>query len=246
MVYQFAASRGCKGMTNRYALPLHQQVSEMLIRDIAAGRMIDGEKLPPEREMAKGLGIAVRTLRKALADLQGKGLLERIQGSGNYVRPKSRVDSVYAFFRLELAEGGGLPTARLLSVERLPKEADMPSFGSSPEGHRIRRLRSLAGKPAALEEIWLDAGHADRVAAQELSESLYLYYRRALGLWISRAEDRVGVGVVPDWAPGDFGLAAGSQSGFVERFAWAQDGSGAEFSRNWFDHRIARYVARLR
>ena len=81
----------------------------MLVRDIAAGRMIDGEKLPPEREMAKSLGIAVRTLRKALAELQGKGLLERVQGSGNYVRPKPQVDSVYAFFRLELAEGGGLP-----------------------------------------------------------------------------------------------------------------------------------------
>ncbi|TIM61715.1 MAG: GntR family transcriptional regulator, partial [Mesorhizobium sp.] len=31
---------------------MHQQVSEMLIREIAAGRMIEGEKLAPERDMA--------------------------------------------------------------------------------------------------------------------------------------------------------------------------------------------------
>lgn len=218
----------------------------MLIRDIAAGRVIDGEKLPTEREMAKSLGIAVRTLRKALAELQRTGLLERVQGSGNYIRGKPQVDSVYAFFRLEFAGGGGMPTARLLSVERLPKRADVPPFGYSAEGHRIRRLRCLSGKPVALEEIWLDASYADHVAAEDLSESLYLYYRRTLGIWISRAEDRVGVGEVPDWAPSDFGLAAGMQAGFVERFGWAQDGSSAEFSRTWFDHRIARYVARLR
>jgi len=233
-------------MTNRYSLPLHQQISDMLIRDIAAGRMIDGEKLPPEREMAAGLGIAVRTLRKALAELNRKGLLERIQGSGNYVRPKAGVDSVYALFRLELAAGGGLPTARLLSVERLRKTADMPPFGASGEGHRIRRLRSLSGRPAALEEIWLDGSYADHVAAEDLSDSLYLYYRRALGIWISRAEDRIGVSPAPEWGPPDFGRPAGAPCGFVERIGWAQDGSSAEFSKTWFDHTIARYVARLR
>lgn len=233
-------------MTGRYSLPVHQQISEMLIREIAAGRMIDGEKLPPEREMAAGLGIAVGTLRKALADLDREGLLERIQGSGNYVRSKPDVASVYAMFRLELVEGGGLPTARVLSVERLPKTADMPQFGSSAEGHRIRRLRHLAGKPAAVEEIWLDGSYAAHIATEDLSESLYLYYRKALGFWIARAEDRVGVGEAPSWAPAEFGLPAGAPAGFIERIGWAQDGTSAEFSRTWFDHTIARYVARIR
>ena len=36
-------------MTEPGALPLYQQISELLIRDIAAGRLIDGEKLKPER-----------------------------------------------------------------------------------------------------------------------------------------------------------------------------------------------------
>jgi GntR family transcriptional regulator len=233
-------------VTNRYSLPMHQQISEMLIREIAAGRMIDGEKLPPEREMAAGLGIAVGTLRKALADLERKELLERVQGSGNYVRSKPDIASVYSMFRLELVDGGGLPTARVLSVERLPKPSDLPSFGASGEGHRIRRLRSLRGKPAAIEEIWLDGSYAETVMAEDLSESLYLYYRKALGLWIARAEDRVGVNAVPDWAPAAFGMASGAAAGFIERIGFAQDGARAEFSRTWFDHTVARYVARLR
>ncbi len=231
---------------NPYALPLHQQISELLIREIAAGRIIEGEKLSPERDMAAGLGIAVGTLRKALGDLECKGLLDRIQGSGNYVRSQPDAASVYSMFRLELVEGGGLPTARVLSVDLLAKPADLPAFGSSGEAHRIRRLRSLGGKPAALEEIWLDGSHAGAIGVEDVSDSLYLYYRKALGIWIQRAEDRVGVGHVPAWALPEFGVAPGVDAGFIERIGWTQDGASAEFSRTWFDHGVARYVARLR
>lgn len=232
-------------MTDRYALPLHVQISEMLIRDIHAGRLLDGERLPPERAFAETLGISVGTLRKALADLAGKGMLDRVQGSGNYVRARSDARSVYSFFRVELLEGGGLPTAELLSVERCPKPADLPAFGTSDHGHRIRRLRRLSGTPAVLEEIWLDAGYAETVEAADLSESLYLYYRETLGLWISRAEDRLGLAPVPGWAPPAFGPAAGTKTVTATRIAFAQDGARAEVSRNWTDTEVAAYVARI-
>ncbi|WP_425099951.1 GntR family transcriptional regulator [Tropicibacter sp. S64] len=232
-------------MTDRHALPLHVQISEMLIRDIHAGRLMDGERLPPEREMAERLKISVGTLRKALGDLTDKGMLERVQGSGNYVRAKAGAASVYAFFRVELLEGGGLPTAEVLSVQRLEKPADLPDFGVSGEAHRIRRLRRLNGVPAVLEEVWLDGRYAERIAPGDLRESLYLFYREALNLWITRAEDALGLAGVPDWAPGAFGLASGTQTLQATRISWGQDGARAEVSRSWINTDVARYVARL-
>ena len=80
-------------------LPLYVQVSEMLAREIQAGIFPDGSKLAPEREMAQELEISVGTLRKALLDLTEKGLLERIQGSGNYVRNASDARTIYGFFQ---------------------------------------------------------------------------------------------------------------------------------------------------
>ena len=167
-------------MTQNGALPLYLQISELLIRDIASGRLIDGERLPPEREMAAQLGIAVGTLRQALKVLADKGLIATIQGSGNYIRAKTDSTSVYALLRIELLTGGGLPTARVLSVDRLPKDPTLPSFGKSPEGHRIRRLRYLSGVVAAVEEIWLDGAQTPQIAPADLSESLYLFYRQKL------------------------------------------------------------------
>ncbi|MEO8244039.1 MAG: GntR family transcriptional regulator [bacterium] len=229
----------------RGALPLHTQIAELLIRDVASGRLIDGEKLKPERDMAAGMGIAVGTLRKALHKLTAIGMLERVQGSGNFIRAKAKPIAVYSLFRLELLQGGGLPTARILEIARLKKDAALPSFGVAPEAHRIRRLRYLSGVPAALEEIWLDGTIVENIAVEDVSDSLYLYYRQSLGLWISRVEDSVGQGILPDWAPPEFPLAHGALLPMVTRVSFGQDGQSAEASLTWFDPGTTRYLARF-
>jgi GntR family transcriptional regulator len=196
--------------------------------------------------MALNLGIAVGTLRQALKSLTEKGLLDRVQGSGNYIRAKADAASVYALFRLERVEGGGLPTARVLSVVRCAKSPALPPFGTHTEGHRIRRLRFLSGQVAAVEEIWLDGAEADRIAPGDLSESLYLYYRQRLGIWISRAEDSIGQGPLPDWAPPEFPHLPGTPLPLISRVSWAQDGRSVEASLTWYDPQAVRYVARLK
>ncbi|MDA9208383.1 GntR family transcriptional regulator [Octadecabacter sp.] len=230
--------------SDRYgALPKYVQIAEMLIRDMAAGRLADGARLPPEREMAQDLGIAVGTLRKSLDVLADKGLLERVQGSGNYVRAQENVPSVYSFLRIERLQGGGLPTAEMLSIDQLvaPQQAGF----RSPNGFRFRRLRFMDEVPAAMEEIWLDGAMADAVDADAVSESLYLYYREALGVVITAAEDRVNVAAVPDWVDPRFGLKAGDLAGYIERTGRAQSGETVEFSRTWFDPNQINYVSRL-
>ena len=229
-------------MSASHSLPIYIQISEMLIRDIQAGRLLEGERLPPERNMARQLGISVGTLRKGLADLTAKGLLERRHGSGNYIRSGPAADSIYAFFRLELVGGGGLPTADVLSVATL----DAPDgFASGGTAHRSRRLRKLSGTPAAIEEIWLDAVCSPSLDPKDLSESLYHFYRSRLGLWIQRAEDRIGTGSLPDWGSGLLPDAA-QPLGVVDRVSWDQHGRNIETSRTWYDSGHIRYVSRLK
>jgi len=231
-------------LTPSTALPRYIQISERLIREIAAGLLVDGARLPPEREMAAELGIAVGTLRKALADLEAKGLLERIQGSGNYIRANAEVESVYSFFRLELVPGGGLPTADILSVERLPKPQEAPSFGKGPKADCIRRLRRLDGVAVAIEEIWIDAGQKP-IKREDLVDSLYVYYRERLGLVIAGVEDRIGVAKTPDWSDPPFAPKQGQPVGFIERLSRNEAGETVEYSCTWFDETKARYVSRM-
>ncbi|MEO0764775.1 MAG: GntR family transcriptional regulator [Pseudomonadota bacterium] len=231
--------------TSPHALPIYVQIAELLTRDIVAGRLIDGERLKPEREMAAELGVSVGTLRKALRDMGEKGLIEAVQGSGNYVRSGGDTGTVYAMFRLELLEGGGLPRAEVLSLDHMGKPGDLPDFGTSQKGTRIRRLRMLNDTIIAVEEIWLD-GDAGMIEETMISESLYATYRKALGLWILWAEDRVSLNNVPDWAPDTYAPRPGDTVGYIERLSWSDRPDAIEFSRTWFDPARAVYVQRLK
>lgn len=231
--------------TDRSALPKYMQLREVLLRDIAAGRLRVGDRLPPERVLAQDMGVAVGTLRKTLARLQQDGVIARLQGSGNYIKDAGKDLGLYAFFRLERLDGGGLPRARVLAVDRVDKRADLPDFGTSAQAHRIRRLRLLDQVVVAAEEIWLDGDCAARLTADALSESLYLFYRERLGLWIAAVEDRIGVDILPDWGDAT-GLAAGAPCGFVARRSTTPGGDCPEISFTWFNPARARYVARSR
>ena len=146
--------------------------------------------------MAEDLKTSIGTLRKALRRLEELGLLDRIHGSGNYVKQNNVDGSVYAMFRLELIGGGGLPRADILDITLKNKPKNLIPFGISDKATRIRRLRYLNDTVIALEEIWLDKSVGD-LREKNLSDSLYKYYGEHLGLWISKVEDFVSVGKVP-------------------------------------------------
>lgn len=224
--------------------PLHLQISAMLAREIQSGILVDGEKLAPERQMAVDLGISVGTLRKALLDLEDKGMLQRVHGSGNYVHHSVEAENAYALFRLERVTGSGEPSANLLEVIEVPKPKDFPEFGESDHAYRFRRIRLLGNVNVALEEIYLDANYASTIRKEDVSDSLYRYYKHHLGFWITRAEDRIGISSSPQWAPHLWHLDAGECCGFVERLSRDQKGNLAEYSRTWFDSNLVRFVSR--
>lgn len=225
-------------------VPLASQITEMLVREIKTGMLPDGERLPPERAMAERLNISVGTLRKALKDLESRGLLTRVQGSGNYVNNSLDEDNVYALFRLELATGPATPNARLLSVELADKPDYLPDIGNAPQAFRFRRIRVLDVLDAALEEVWLDAHRAAHIEASAVPDSLYRFYRDSLGFRITRVEDRVSVAPLPDWAPASLAESQPASWGFIERLARDQEGEPAEYSRTWFHPEQVRFVSR--
>jgi DNA-binding FadR family transcriptional regulator len=60
-------------------------ITARLRHAIETGIFADGDQLPPERQLAVALGTARSTIRKALDQLEQKGLVVRRVGSGTYV-----------------------------------------------------------------------------------------------------------------------------------------------------------------
>lgn len=68
------------------AAKLSDVILEQLENMILEGSLMPGEKLPPERELAKQFEVSRPSLREAIQKLETKGLITRRQGGGTYVK----------------------------------------------------------------------------------------------------------------------------------------------------------------
>lgn len=227
-------------------LPLYIQISELLNREIAAGHWLPGDRLPIEAELAAKLGVAIGTLRKALKKLEEDGFLERRQGSGNYVKRAPGGRAIYQFFHLETLEGGGVPTADILSVTIDDDEFVKRQLNIETDGKLwcIKRARYLNRELVAMEQIWFKHAHAPTLKPKDLHESLYLHYRDNFSFWISRVEDEVDCAPAPKWVTDNLELAPETTMPKVHRRSWSNEGYIEEFSFTWYDPAKCRYVAR--
>ncbi|MDF2560452.1 MAG: FadR family transcriptional regulator [Microbacterium sp.] len=65
--------------------PLADQAAELLLERIRAGEWSLGEKLPGETTLAPQLGVGRSTVREAIRQLAGRGVLASRQGAGVFV-----------------------------------------------------------------------------------------------------------------------------------------------------------------
>jgi GntR family transcriptional regulator, transcriptional repressor for pyruvate dehydrogenase complex len=64
---------------------LYRQIADQIRELIRAGEFVAGARLPPERDLAKQLGVSRPSVREALIALEVEGLVEVRIGSGIYV-----------------------------------------------------------------------------------------------------------------------------------------------------------------
>ena len=73
---------------------LYRQIAEQIRTLIASGEFPAGARLPPERDLARQLGVSRPSVREALIALEVEGLVEVRIGSGIYVLGPSRRTTV--------------------------------------------------------------------------------------------------------------------------------------------------------
>lgn len=68
--------------------PLYLAIADEIAADIAAGRLQDGARLPPQRALAAALSIDFTTISRAYNEARRRGLIEGRVGQGTYVRAR--------------------------------------------------------------------------------------------------------------------------------------------------------------
>jgi GntR family transcriptional regulator len=219
---------------------------------VMAGLWAPGSALPAETALAAEHRVALGTLRRALDLLAEQGLIERRHGRGTFVRGSLAGAPMLRFFRFGGADGDGVvPASRILSRHTAAASAALAlrlGVARGSEVLRLQRLRSLAGLPRLLEDIWLPlpqfAALRDGSTAT-WGDLLYPMFARTCGVHVARAVDEISFGTLGGGQARALRMAAGEACALVTRQAYDLQGRCVELRHTRGDARAFHYTVTL-
>lgn len=148
------------------AMPLYYQSYLVIRQRLLEGAYPPNEPMETEEEIRKELGVSRVTIRRALAELEAEGLIERRRGSGTYPKvqasgaePRANISGLYE----NIITLGLNSKARLLTFERIDAPRSLVRIDKRFAGKvlHIERVRSLNNEPFAFLSSYIPEAFAD-------------------------------------------------------------------------------------
>lgn len=124
---------------------LHEILGQIK-QNIASGELKKGDRLPSERHMAELFGVSRSVIREALKSLEMIGLIECLQGDGNYITTHMDNSLTEPLSIMFMLEGG-----TLVQVQQLRRILETASVSLAATQIGSDDLDSLTGYCARLE-----------------------------------------------------------------------------------------------
>src|SRR5262245_19982311 len=86
--------------------PIYRRLADAIAQRIASGELAAGDRLPPQRDIARAVGLNVTTVTRAFSSLQQRGLVEARPGRGTLVA--ARESAAEGTFRSAPSDEAGL------------------------------------------------------------------------------------------------------------------------------------------
>lgn len=167
-------------LQRRHGTPVHVQIEQWLVGQIAGGELATGDRLPGERELAKALHVSRMTLRQALDGLARRGVLVRTPGraGGAFVaEPKIDCDLTgLAGFTEQMRRAHRTAGAHVVAADTVEADVDVAAgldVAPGAQVHEVVRVRSADGTALAVERSWFPATQVPDLLAHPLTGSLY-------------------------------------------------------------------------
>lgn len=184
-------------LCERSPIPLWHRVYLVLRGRIEAGRYAPDGRLPSEHEIVAEFGVARVTARRALAELEAEGWIERAPGRGTRLRPEAGVREIRGTVEglFENLVAMGLETrVELLACEERPAPATIAHAAGIPAGTPMLyalRLRALEQGPFSYLETWVPSEIGARIGREALATTPLLVLLERVGVRVARADQVV-------------------------------------------------------
>jgi GntR family transcriptional regulator len=215
----------------------YARVIRRLEADIATGQLIAGERLASERELCERFEVARNTLRRALAELADRGLLEARGRSGWFVRAGPVTETISGPQGLTewAAEHGLVTSSRVCKARIRPaRKAEARALGIPTDSlvFELERVRMVDGSPLSLDRSVLGPRLAARLNGIDFSVgSLYRVIRETFGIEPSRAECLLRAMLADRRTAGLLGLSEGDPVLELSETVYDQYGEPFEYAR---------------
>ncbi|MGO3601612.1 MAG: GntR family transcriptional regulator [Enterococcus faecalis] len=135
--------------------PLYLQLSNILNNKILSGEYKFGEKIPSELELVSQFQLSRVTVRKAIQDLTDKGIVEKKQGKGVFVKfpVYQETFSAGGSFTSSGISTNNIPTSVIINkrvIEKKIKQQYSSNFDSN-EVLELSRIRNIDNQPVIYE-----------------------------------------------------------------------------------------------
>ena len=80
---------GLKPVKNKAGLPLYVSVKDAMLDAIRAGHFTPGQRLPSTKELSETLSVSLVTTHRAMQELEARGVVDRVQGRGTFIKDQS-------------------------------------------------------------------------------------------------------------------------------------------------------------
>lgn len=195
---------------------LYQRVKRELRHRIASGAYPAGHRVPSESELVAAFRVSAITVRRAIRELIGEGLLVGRQGLGVFVTDGRRiVRSLAGEFKASLADNmrqaGREPGIKTVGLRVEPCERAIAQLLRLRAGTRVYRYERLVladGEPVSRGIVHLPRRLGDRIG-QELSDEFVLQLLRGHGIAIDRIDYAIEGGAADEEDASLLGLTVG-------------------------------------
>jgi GntR family transcriptional regulator len=228
-------------------IPLYHQLAGQLRSAIESGVLAKGAFLDNELELTDAWQVSRPTVRRAIQELVGAGLLTRRRGVGtqivnDQVRRPLRLSSLFD----DLNEAGRKPTTVVLEHRIVPADADVAGALEVPKGHAVvylKRCRSTDVIKLAILRNWLTVEAAGGITTEEFNSHGLYQLIRARGVRPKFATQRIGAALATAADAAALGLPVGSALVTMRRVMKDEKGAVVELGDHLYD--AAHYAVEM-
>ncbi|TGB02806.1 GntR family transcriptional regulator [Halobacillus salinus] len=182
--------------------PLYRRIAQQIKDEIEEGRWKEGESIPTELHLSKQFDASRVTVRQAIKLLVEEGLLEKIQGSGTYVKEQKIEHNIFELisFTEEMRSLNKEPINKVMDFQLIEPEDQVKRMLKLKDGDQVfyvRRQRLVDEVPYVLEDTYLPVDLFPNLSYKIMTGSKYDYIEKEVGKKIKDSFQEV-IPVLPE------------------------------------------------